>query len=556
MLTVSDKNFLPYDAIQDSTNSIVNYENLFTEDDISVIQRKNMYNPVKTSACLSAGLFQLTGRFFVSKPRELSMAALFFKDGNIIATKKGHNMFFHYKKGSILVFGEDFRKTHEFKSSKDAIFLYEENVLPIIYSSIDSRLEYSKTIQEAVREIEKLPPWKQYIQNYLSLVMIGRGSYANVFRSRFYNKPYAVKISKIKSELTGKDFSVDLSSWHEVFMLNDIIKPILEKKICPNLPLLIKHFTCDECLLEIDDKPVKSPGIIIVTELANGNLKNYVQVERKEEEIFSALFQIMAAIHTIQYYAQVMNYDVKKENILYYNVRPGGFWKYRIRGKDYYVPNYGKLFVLNDFGISRSMSPKYMMYRDAKDKSFRLGHRFAIVKDGVFVPLNVENQIDSNGKVVDPITVQWEDYESSFGAEFRIDRSNDRVVPLKVEMTKEMKEYLEKNNVSTNTSSKHFFTKPEIIPPFEFYNDTQDCIRMFTGGKRTTQRGNHNRNYPGIPESVVKKLRKYVGEGETMKNYLFSYDPSQILAGYFIQDFFSFYRKQPVGKILDSYVIT
>ena len=48
-----------------------------------------------------------------------------------------------------------------------------------------------------------------------------------------------------------------------------------------------------------------------------------------------------------------MHFDIKKENILYYKINEGGYFQYKILDETFYVPNYGYLFVINDF-ISRS----------------------------------------------------------------------------------------------------------------------------------------------------------------------------------------------------------
>jgi hypothetical protein len=39
-------------------------------------------------------------------------------------------------------------------------------------------------------------------------------------------------------------------------------------------------------------------------------------------------------------------------NVLFFKVKPGGFWKYTINGQDYYVPNCGYLFIVYDFGFA------------------------------------------------------------------------------------------------------------------------------------------------------------------------------------------------------------
>ena len=91
-------------------------------------------------------------------------------------------------------------------------------------------------------------------------------------------------------------------------------------------------------------------------------------------------------------------------------------------------------------------------------------------------------------------------------------------------------------------------------PPFDFYNDTQDAIRMFLGGKRTTQKGDHRK--VDIPDSFRKKLEPYVGKGESAKNRMFD-RPALTIAGYFIEEFFKNYTDIPKNSFLiETYKIS
>jgi hypothetical protein len=268
----------------------------------------------------------------------------------------------------------------------------------------------------------------------------------------------------------------------------------------------------------------------------------------------------MVAIHTIQIYGQIMNFDVKKQNILYYDIETGGHWQYKIHGKDYYVPNYGKLFILNDFGVSRTMTPEYPLYREKNEISFRLGSRYGIVKDGNFLPLIAKNQVAEKDQMIynsQTDKVKWPGHHTS-GAEFRMLRETGEVLPLKIELTEEQKDHLISLDITTDTSSIDFFLHPEVIPPFEFYNDTQDAIRTFIGGKRTTQKGKHGK-LECITKSFTEKMNQYVGKGEAMKTRVFSEKANQVLAGYFIEDFFTKYTnytKQPDTPMLGKYLIS
>lgn len=546
------------------TNAVL-YPNLFSgeiADKISDIQRKKDHKKEqKIISCISVSLGELFGRVFgetssqvLSKKRgDHFTASVFLSDGTLkIKTrrmKKPISIVLPYLKGSVIVFGNKFSRDHSFTLPERCINLIEENILEKIYYSIDNRLKVIELVRGMLAPLKKLPVWKQCVQEHIPLgCMLGKGSYGNVYRAmtqpigaEYTHVPYAIKLAKLKPEAVKNPYDKNVSSWHEVFILKNIIEPIVRKKICPNLPLMIDNFVCDNCMLKIDGKNLTSPCVTTAVELASGTMNDFLRKKPSIEELYSCLFQIMASLHAIQLHGQVMNFDVKKENILYYDIPSGGYWIYVIHGQEYKVENYGKIFILNDFGISRPMSPHFPLYKSSEEKTFRLGSRFAIVQQGKFIPLDVPEHINSSGEVVRSEKVKWITSDgkitSSSGAEFRMFR-NGLIPKLNVKKTVGIKPFLRD---LPETSAWQFFLDPEKIPPFEFYNDTQDAIRMFTGGKRTTQKGHHSEQ-KSVHTDMVAKLRPFLGPSEGMKNRKFSTDPSQVLAGYFIEKFFGQYR--------------
>jgi serine/threonine protein kinase len=130
--------------------------------------------------------------------------------------------------------------------------------------------------------------------------------------------------------------------------------------------------------------------VTLFTELANGTLKEFFESSPNVHQTKSALFQILAGLHTIQMNGQIMHFDIKAQNILYYNVIPGGYWKYVIHDKVFYVPNYGKLFVINDFGISRPLSP-HLKITYSKHEHFKLGSRYGIIVNNKLTPIEMHS---------------------------------------------------------------------------------------------------------------------------------------------------------------------
>lgn len=424
--------------------------------------------------------------------------------------------------------------------------------------SIKYRKKRAEKIKSKVRSLVKDCPQKD-----LALTdLVGKGDYGNVYKKTIDRLPFAVKISKLKKGCLENPYCRDITSWTEFHILDEVIAPLLEKGVCPNLPLLIDSYICEKCTLTLEGKSKNIPCITTIVELADGTLKTFLKSSKTipDREIFSALFQIMASLHCIQLHGQIMNFDIKCENVLYYKVKPGGYWHYKIRNKDYYVPNYGKMFFLNDFGVSRPLSPDFQLYRSSDDTTYRLGTRLAIIRNGLFWPLGNKKEIDPGGFQIKSKKIKWitpDGTSSSRGGQYRINRSTNKVIDSGLQIIPEQREYLRKKGLTDDPKKKKFFSSPEVIPPFEFYNDLQDALRMFTGGKRTTQVGSH-KTYKSVSSLVKRALERYTDKKSSLDDLTFSIYPSRVLAGYFIESFFKdrFDKKGLYGVCLGDYTVS
>jgi hypothetical protein len=425
-----------------------------------------------------------------------------------------------------------------------------------IYLNSSERRILSQNIKSGLTKVHKLPFGKQCIiskgknqlSDYLTVgKLLGTGDWGNVYSgcipeilgntkcSDTDNLRFAIKISRIKPKDLINPYSHDYSAWHEVIIMKNILTPIVENNICPNVPLLMDSFICDNCSFTLRDKAQEHPCVIMVTELAAGDFEQFTEkTSPSTKELYSSLFQIMAGLHAVQSFGQVMNYDLKSANILYLKVTPGGYWHYVIHGVDFYVPNYGKLFILNDFGVSQTFSPDFQIVLSPKEKTFELGSRFAMDIEGVFSPIKTSPEysekvkwVGKNGKTT-----------SFTSSEYFIDRSTQKILDSGTLLTDIQIDYLKKHNLSINPFDKSYFLQPLVIPPMEYYNDTQDVIRMFIGGNRTTQRGDHS-SPKVVSLEIYKKMIPYKGSSKNADNRIFSLNTSQTLAGRFIENFFT-----------------
>jgi len=384
---------------------------------------------------------------------------------------------------------------------------FEDNVLTYIMKTIETRLVFRKVVSKQLESIKNI---SQYTKNKK---VLGEGSFGKVFKTNIGNLELALKT------ITKDDKTY---YFHEVYILQ-LLQKLIDRKICPNIPF-VYYFNLDP----------DNSGFF--TELADGTFTTLLKkiekypCENRISYLEVCLFQLMAGLHTVQHYYQLWNYDIKKSNILYYKIQKGGYWKYKILGKEYYIPNLGFLLVLNDFGIGQILSPKYMGEKDTITKSF--GTRLAEIKENKFIPLN----ICDNYNLGESINVTWNDGEESTG-----------IKVYKKNITQSLKTFPELfNNVN--------------IPPFEFYNDTQDIIRLFTGGVRASQnKVKEPHSKITFCDELIKRLQPYIGKIDDTRasKKLFSKNPSQVIAGYFVKDFFAKYTLIPQDiKILETYKIS
>lgn len=119
-------------------------------------------------------------------------------------------------------------------------------------------------------------------------------------------------------------------------------------------------------------------------ELISGS-ETFSQWVRNKHDIdtwYNAYFQITTAIYCLQSYFNLTHLDLHSDNILVKRVKPGGVWRYKINGKNYYVPNYGYIFFINDFGhawIPDSLQ-SWIIRKKYKGKNKKIYKNFDIMR--------------------------------------------------------------------------------------------------------------------------------------------------------------------------------
>ena len=140
----------------------------------------------------------------------------------------------------------------------------------------------------------------------------------------------------------------------------DILKCISKKVLCgamPHFPIMFKALACPKAACKKGPdchELLKKRYLMTLSELASGDLWMWTKVDslRSSAAYRSMLMQIsiaLSAFHDMGF----MHNAVHPSNILYHDVRPGGYWHYRVCGEDVYVENTGELWILWDFSLAR-----------------------------------------------------------------------------------------------------------------------------------------------------------------------------------------------------------
>jgi hypothetical protein len=344
--------------------------------------------------------------------------------------------------------------------------------------------------------------FKGYLSN---ISTIGQGSFGQVYRAKLNGNELVVKeviLQKDKSrEMRKKAISKShhkwtfpKKAWPEEYTFLNMIKQLVFTKKCPNFLISYHLAACEGCV--VDTLLGKKTGdcFVVLMEPATSTLVNLVNVKDKETQE-SLLYQILAGLYALQKFYQIQQNDIKLDNVLIKNTPhlKGEYFDYVIYGEHYYVKNTGYTVYLSDFGVAKSFSPLYAttnFYGTRNAEVIR-------TKDGdaFFEPITAKRLIspgrDKKYDYSDPLPFPWEKGEKGTFNQFygRKDIGVDRPVDL--------------NDV-------------DRFPPFEFFYDIQNVIRMFLGGRRT---GNYTNKHYGF-RHLNDDLRDRLLTAQVPKHYI------------------------------------
>lgn len=377
-------------------------------------------------------------------------------------------------------------------SSKNVI---NKNVLVTLAKSVQTsqmapvdwfstRLATALRIIENVKRIES-DQWdmcmsgakaKRFASNFDNVQLIGKGTFGQVFLVKLKGDELVIKeayMEKGEKRIMKRDVSRDVK-WNDIpkntypseydFMVA-VSNLVVERK-CPNFIMAFNLAVCDSCrvvgLFGDTKLSVKNPSCYAVfMESACGDMSSLET--HNEETQRSVFYQLLIALHAIHRMG-IYHSDIKLHNILISLIKPGGLFNYVLGKESYLVQNCGAFVMLADFGVARYLTPmtnnsKYYGSRHAKVVTNANGIE-------VFQPFTTRYTFNGSGDREKSIPLFWDNGVES--TENYFFKGKDSKPSIDVDLL--------------DTTS---------FPPFEFFHDIQDVVRMFTGGYNTYRDGKH-----------------------------------------------------------------
>jgi hypothetical protein len=170
--------------------------------------------------------------------------------------------------------------------------------------------------------------------------LIKAGQYGFVYEASLANSPYKFPVA-----LKFMNQNITKNTYKEVIAMA-YLNSLVSMNICPHYPLLYQPFLCVEKIV-----PLTLKELTILQEFANGDLSTWLKQKRDGRVLMGMIFQVCVGILGALTLLQIVNNDIKSDNILFNDVLPNTRFSYNVFGTEYHVDSYGTLFKIADWGL-------------------------------------------------------------------------------------------------------------------------------------------------------------------------------------------------------------
>jgi serine/threonine protein kinase len=179
---------------------------------------------------------------------------------------------------------------------------------------------------------------KKLIENH-DMSSIGKGGQADIF------KVVSDKCGSVVLKLFREDVIKKLQV-NEIYNLEEKMKA--EYQIMTRIKILIDYKYCANFINIIDFNPKQK---YIIIEYADGDCTDIIKNEFDYDILCSFMCQILIGLLCFQKIINMWHNDFKLENILYKKINEKIILHYVINNQHFYIPTYGYLFMIADYGM-------------------------------------------------------------------------------------------------------------------------------------------------------------------------------------------------------------
>jgi len=149
-------------------------------------------------------------------------------------------------------------------------------------------------------------------------------------------------------------------NYNEIIISQNMSKNTLQDKN-PHFLLVYKYIYCNDTNNNnLPDIIKKKQYYIAINELADGNYKNFLDFNKDENLTLNAYKQIMLSVLSFHHFTNgYYHNDCHFKNFLFHKIKKGGYFHYNIYGKDIYIENLGYIWMIWDFGLTKTETDIY-----------------------------------------------------------------------------------------------------------------------------------------------------------------------------------------------------
>jgi serine/threonine protein kinase len=163
---------------------------------------------------------------------------------------------------------------------------------------------------------------------------VGKGTQGEVYKVESNSCGSAI----VKKKIIKKNKLIDKSNFEKECKISLLATRMINSFICPNFVQSVYY---------------SLKNLILVMEYADGDSRFLFEDNFFKTEIYETyFFQSFVGLLCFNNYLLLHHQDMKAANILYKKIDENIIFNYNINNINYYVPTYGYLFMLADFGNS------------------------------------------------------------------------------------------------------------------------------------------------------------------------------------------------------------